>query len=254
MQTVKVKNIEIGQGMPKICIPVTGKNEGEILKELEMIEKEKPDLAEWRVDCYEEGDDGEKTWEMLKTISDRLGEIPLLFTFRSAGEGGMRQIRFEDYVNLLVKAAKTKSVDMIDVEAFFSETDTSALIKALKAEDVVVLASNHHFDRTPKKEEILERLKKMEACGADILKVAVMPENSTDLFTLLDATACAVRECAKPIVTMSMGETGVLSRVCGEFTGSAMTFASGIKASAPGQIPSEKLRKLLEDIHEVKEG
>ena len=101
MKTVKIKDIEIGKGMPKICIPITGKNREEILLDIEEILRQKPDLAEWRVDCYEEGEKEEKVLEMLETITDRLGQIPLLFTFRTAREGGSTQISFESYVKLL---------------------------------------------------------------------------------------------------------------------------------------------------------
>lgn len=254
MNTVKVKNIEIGKGIPKICIPITGTCRSEIIKELEVIRNQMPDLAEWRVDCYEEGKDSEKNWEMLKTISDNLGQIPLIFTFRTAGEGGNREITFKDYVNLLKRASKTGMADIIDVEAFFCEEETKELIECLKQEGAKILASNHHFHRTPNKNEITDRMKRMEAYGADILKIAVMPENRKDLFTLLEATVEIHGETTKPVVTMSMGKTGVLSRICGEFTGSAITFAAGVNASAPGQIKAEKMRKLLEEIHEIKEG
>ena len=93
----------------------------------------------------------------------------------------------------------------------------------------------------------------MDACGADILKMAVMPETERDLCPLLEATLCVSRECNKPVVTMSMGKTGVLSRLWGEFTGSCMTFAAGRKASAPGQVDSYKMREVLRAIHEIAE-
>ena len=119
MKTVKIKEIEIGKGMPKICIPITGNNREEILLDVDEILRQKPDLAEWRVDCYEEGEKEEKVLEMLETITDRLGQIPLLFTFRTAKEGGSREISFENYVKLLYRAADTGRIDLADVEIFF---------------------------------------------------------------------------------------------------------------------------------------
>lgn len=53
----------------------------------------------------------------------------------------------------------------------------------------------------------------------------------------------------KPIVTMSMSGLGAVSRIAGEPFGSAITFGSAGKASAPGQIPVEDLRKVLEILH-----
>ena len=46
----------------------------------------------------------------------------------------------------------------------------------------------------------------------------------------------------RPIITMSMAATGVISRVCGEVFGSALTFGAVGKASAPGQIGSRGIK------------
>ena len=167
MRTVTVKNLVIGQGMPKICIPITGKNRAEIEQDLEIIRSMKPDLAEWRVDCYEAGKNGETIWEMLRTISDKLGEIPLLFTFRTRQEGGEKEILYEDYVKLLEKAARTGLADLMDVEVFFQPEETKALIKSPSGNPAFfVVASNHHFQRTPDAGELQERMRYMDECGA----------------------------------------------------------------------------------------
>jgi len=119
MKTVEIKGIKIGEGIPKICIPLTGKTKEELIKEAETVKNMKPDLVEWRADCYEEGENSENSLEMLKTIRGIFDTIPLLFTFRTDKEGGDRPITCADYVNLLENAAKTGFVDLIDVEAFF---------------------------------------------------------------------------------------------------------------------------------------
>ena len=117
------------------------------------------------------------------------------------------------------------------------------------AHSVPVIASSHDFQKTPGKEEILSRLKKMDALGADILKIAVMPLGRADVITLLDATQEADASIDKPIVTMAMGRMGLISRLCGEAFGSALTFGSVGAASAPGQINAEDLREILALIH-----
>ena len=90
----------------------------------------------------------------------------------------------------------------------------------------------------------------MDSFGADILKLAVMPKSEEDLMALLTATVMMKSRSDKPVITMSMGKTGVLSRLCGEMSGSSVTFAAGIKASAPGQITAERMRKTLCLLHE----
>lgn len=251
MKTVKIKTMEIGTGMPKICIPITGENKEEILLDVEEILRQKPDLAEWRVDCYEEGEKKEKVLEMLETITDKLGQIPLLFTFRTAGEGGSKEISFENYVKLLCRAADTGRIDLADVEIFFSQEDSEKLVGRLQEKGVRVVASNHHFEGTPTKEEMLEILERMYNSNSDILKIAVMPKSFEDLLVLLDTTKEASGKYDRPLITMSMGETGFLSRICGEFTGSVLTFAAGRNASAPGQAAAVNMRNILENIHEI---
>lgn len=251
MTTVKIKGTEIGKGIPKICIPITGKNREEILLDIEEILKQRPDLAEWRADCYEEGDQEEKVLEMLETITDKLGQIPLLFTFRTAGEGGSKEISFENYVKLLCRAADTGRIDLADVEIFFGQEASGELVGRLQEKGVRVVASNHHFEGTPPKEEMLEILEEMYNSSSDILKIAVMPRSFADLLTLLDTTKEASGKYDRPLITMSMGETGFLSRICGEFTGSALTFAAGRNASAPGQAAAANMRSILENIHEI---
>lgn len=251
MQVIRIKNVEIGKGIPKICVPITGKCREEILKEIEMIKNSEVDLAEWRADFFKEGENIEEICGMLETINDSLEQIPVLFTFRTLEEGGEKGIMPEDYVKLLRTISKRKLADIIDIQVFFCKEDAEDLIKELKENGTIVLASSHHFEGTPGTEEMLKAMQDMEECEADILKLAVMPKSYQDLCRLLEVTM-KIRECSqKPVVTMSMGKAGMLSRICGEFTGSCITFAAGQKASAPGQIEAEKLRKILEDIHAI---
>ena len=139
---------------------------------------------------------------------------------------------------------------MIDVELFSGEPIVKQIIETAHKSDVKVVASNHDFQKTPSQEEIVKRLQKMQELEADILKIAVMPQTKKDVLTLLSATEEMVTNYAKqPVVTMSMSGQGVISRLAGEVFGSAMTFGAAKKASAPGQIPVEKLAQVLEILH-----
>ena len=91
---------------------------------------------------------------------------------------------------------------------------------------------------------------KMQEMGADIPKLAAMPTCSRDVLTLLDATLTMQEMHAdRPIITMSMAGTGVISRLAGETFGSALTFGAAKKASAPGQIGVEDLAWILKKLH-----
>jgi len=78
-----------------------------------------------------------------------------------------------------------------------------------------------------------------------------MPESAEDVLTLLSATNEMFKKYAdRPIVTMSMGPLGVISRMSGEIFGSSMTFGAVGQVSAPGQIPVEQLATALDILHQ----
>ena len=251
MNTIKIKNVEIGKGIPKICIPLTGKNREEIIEEMEIVKKSNPDLIEWRVDFFEESDNPEKVCEMLGTINDSFKQIPVLFTFRTKEEGGEKSIMPKDYVKLLKEVSGRRLADIVDVQVFWYGEKSEDFIKELKETGAVVLASSHHFEGTPSAREMSDALCTMENKGADIVKLAVMPQSGKDVCALLEATMERKEHSNKPMITMSMGQSGMLSRICGELTGSCVTFASGKQASAPGQIKADELKRVLGDIHDI---
>lgn len=250
MDPVVVRNVKIGEGMPKICVPIVGVTREQILESGKNISTIGADVVEWRADWYEDVFIFEKVEETAKELRDVLGDMPILFTFRTAKEGGEKAIEKEVYIELNQKAAKTGYIDMVDVEAFTGDDAVTAIVETAHECGVKVVASNHDFYKTPAKEDIVSRLRKMQELGADIPKIAVMPQNKKDVLTLLAATEEMYSEYAdRPIITMSMAGAGVISRLCGEVFGSALTFGAAGKASAPGQMEVEDLKTVLGLLH-----
>ena len=252
MHTVKVRNIEIGTGAPKIIVPIVGVTKEEILSAARSFDAIPIDVVEWRVDWFEGVFDFARIEDVLKELRDILGDTPLLMTFRTSKEGGEKDIDADAYKELNIKAAKTRYVDFVDVEIFTGDKIVSEIIDAVHAAGVKVIASNHDFDKTPAKSDIIYRLRKMQDMGADIPKIAVMPQSKKDVLTLLAATE-EMTSCYadRPIITMSMAGTGVISRLCGEVFGSSMTFGAAGKASAPGQMGVEDLNTVLALLHDA---
>ena len=250
MNTVKVRNITIGEGRPKICVPIVGKTREEILKEAATFSSLPVDVAEWRVDWYDDVFNTEEVLTTAKQLNEALGEIPVLFTFRTSKEGGEKEISPEQYAQLNKAVAESGYVDLVDVEAFTGDEIVTSIISHAHANGVKVIASNHDFHKTPSKEELIHRLRLMQDFDADLPKIAVMPTCRQDVLTLLSATLEMAETYAdRPIITMSMSGTGVISRLTGEFFGSALTFGAAKKASAPGQIPVSELETVLSVIH-----
>ena len=247
---VEVRGVKIGEGVPKICVPIVGKTKEEILAAARSFENVALDVVEWRVDWFEGVFDFAQVEDVLKNLRPVLGETPILFTFRTSKEGGEKEISVSDYAALNIAAAQSGYVDLIDVEAFTGDEVVKTIINAAHEAGVKVIASNHDFFKTPEKEEIIRRLCMMQEFGADIPKLAVMPTCKQDVITLLSATLEMSEKYAdRPIITMSMAGTGVVSRLTGETFGSALTFGAASKASAPGQIGVNELKQVLDIIH-----
>lgn len=245
-KTFPVGSGVFGEGVPKICVPIVAADRRGIWKKVEEIAGLKADVVEWRADFYEDVFQEEAVLETLKGLKKRLGEKALLFTFRTKGEGGEREIDKEAYYRLNQAAAKSGCASLVDLEAFLDKSRTAEEIRKLQALGVHVIASNHDFDKTPSVDEMVRRLVWMEELGADVAKLAVMPCDAQDVLNLLQATLSADQKIHIPLVTMSMGRQGVVSRVCGGLTGSAMTFAAAGAVSAPGQIPVDVMETVLE--------
>lgn len=248
-QSVTVRNLKIGEGMPKICVPIIETTEEKILEKAEEILCEPIDLVEWRVDHFENSDHLEAIEGVLRGLRKRLGEIPLLFTFRTESQGGCKSITPKDYFALNLAVAMFGCADMIDLEIYQDLERAEQVIRMLHGAGICVVASHHDFDKTPERMEIMEILSKMNEMGADILKIAVMPNEIGDVARLLKITGRTSKNLEKPLITMAMGEMGMITRIAGESFGSDVTFGAIGEVSAPGQMEVEDLRKVLEILH-----
>lgn len=251
MKTVNVKNITIGKGIPKICISIIGKTKEDILEQAAVIKRAKPDMTELRIDYFEDILDTEKVQWILHKVRETLGELPLLFTIRTVEEGGNCKIDCRIYQELNALAIASGQVDLIDVQAYLGTDIVKNTIEAAHEKQIPVIASYHDFSKTPPKEEIIKRLLDMQKLNADILKMAVMPEHKRDVILLLETTELFTRcHADRPVITMSMGKIGMVSRISGGLSGSAVTFASETMRSALGQMKTEDVKRILNALYE----
>lgn len=250
--TIRIKDIVIGEGAPKVIAPIVEKTRDDIVKKAIALNQMKIDAVEWRVDFYEGALDVKAVLDTLGAMRTASFDKPLLFTFRTQNEGGEKEITMSDYTALNKAVAESGYVDLIDVELFSGDPVVEENISNIQAANVFVVASSHEFSKTPEQSEIVARLCKMQDMGADILKIAVMPTCMKDVLTLLSATNEMYEKHAdRPLVTMSMSSRGTISRLTGEIFGSAMTFGAVGQVSAPGQISVEKLGDVLKIIHDT---
>lgn len=249
--SIVVRGCHIGEGRPKVIIPIVETTESKILERALEFSKLRTDCVEWRVDWFEQCNDTRSVVSCLQKLRVALKDKLLLVTFRTKDEGGEVSLSHSEYLDFINMVIDTDCADLIDIEFFTAGNDIRRLINNAHSSGVVVVCSSHDFQKTPDKSELVSRMVKMQQVGADLPKVAVMPHDSTDVLTLLSATIeMKNKYFATPIITISMGKLGVPSRLCGEVFGSAMTFASAGDSSAPGQISLDAINSVLDSITE----
>lgn len=265
MNGLKVKDIVLQPGRPKVVVPIVGNTPEKIIEECEKAAELPCDIIEWRADYFlaamENLEEALRTKEayldLVKILDDVTyiaGSKPVIFTVRRKGQGGQVEITKEQNDSIWSLVAQSQLVDFIDVE-LFDENDT---VDEFKLRDQIqqiheyggrVILSYHDFKGMLKPDEMVNLVKVMKDLGADICKVAAMAHNQEDAKNLLKATAFLAKKGIGPLVTIAMGQQGVTTRVAAGRYGSCMTFASGAEASAPGQVDVFTMKKWLDDYY-----
>ena len=275
MNTITIGQLNIGEGLPKICVPLVAENEDDLARQAGQAAGSGCDLLEWRIDGWPVKSERERDKQkILEEINSGLSIIrdaaqaagralPVLLTLRTVKEGGRADLSRDDYCATIIDIIGNCNPELIDIEAFDIGTfdfhsepgnessepgnelndpgNMELLVGLAHSRDMAVVLSNHDFETTPPAEEIVKRICIMDSMGADIPKVAYMPKTEEDVHTVIQAAHTAEEYLDKPFVAISMGELGTASRFCNGQSGSAITFATAEKSSAPGQVSVEEM-------------
>ena len=245
---VEARGRLIGDGTePLICAPVVGGNFKEVLAETAAIAKLKPDLIEWRVDYFDAASDTQRVLDLAAKVRQVADDIPLIFTLRSHREGGEPVTLDDDGVaELCVAVCEAKVADFIDFEMSAPPHHIEQVCAAGRENGTQSILSYHNFQETPDVEWLVAKFGNANALSGDIAKIAVMPQSLDDVLILLQATLRASREFPMPLISISMGGFGAVTRMIAWLFGSSVTFAVGERSSAPGQIAIGELVAVLE--------
>lgn len=234
---------------PLVCVPLVGRNAPQLLDELDRVRVARPDLIEWRADFLEESLTVAQWLAIAAQLQAAAAELPLIFTWRSAAEGG--QVVANDAASVCeINTAMAASglFALIDLESASDRAFREPVVQAARRTGTAIILSRHDFATTPSIATMLEWFVLAQQLGADVAKVAVMPQQDEDVLSLLAATAQASRSLRIPLISMAMGARGALSRIFGHQFGSSVTFAAGVAPSAPGQWSVAALRAVLEAV------
>ncbi|WP_345216064.1 type I 3-dehydroquinate dehydratase [Georgenia halophila] len=252
IRSVKLPDLVLGEpsARPTVIVPVLGATAEEIASQVADFAGRDVDLVEWRVDHLAASADAGAVLDAATAVATRLGGRPLLATVRTAAEGGAADLSDREYARLVQALAGSGVVDMVDVE--HGRESAVEAIAAARGAGVPVVVSAHDVVTTPPVEEMVDRLRAMQDSGADVVKLAVTPHSQADVLALLEATSTMHTEHARvPVITMAMGPLGMVTRLVGHLFGSAATFASAGRASAPGQPGLADLQSVLDAVARV---
>ncbi|PTV44739.1 type I 3-dehydroquinate dehydratase [Acinetobacter oleivorans] len=233
----------------KTIVPITAKTKEQALAQAQVIANTADaDLAEFRIDLLSFASDTKQVIALGHELKKILGNKPLIATIRTKNEGSQLEISDADYGKTYQAYLKNPFMDWLDVEMFRDQKVVSEIVQKAHQKKVLIVMSNHDFQKTPSQDEIEKRLLKQDQMGADILKIAVMPKSKQDVFTLMNATLKVSQQTTKPLLTMSMGQLGTISRVATANMGGCYSFGMIGQASAPGQIDVTKLKQILKTV------
>jgi 3-dehydroquinate dehydratase-1 len=242
-----VGGVAIAKGrLPAICVPLVARTWQELLDEASAAVRKSPDVLEWRVDHYGDIADIDGVVALARRVREVARDTPLIVTCRSAREGGApTSLDVGQTVALYEAICAARCTEFIDYELGNGRANFARARDAAHAHGVSVIGSYHDFSGTPDASTLAATFERAKREGADVAKVAVTPSDPGDVLRLLDATWRAARTLELPLISMAMGAVGALSRIAGHLFGSALTFAAGESASAPGQIPVDELREAI---------
>lgn len=225
----------------KIVVPVLPTTVAEV-QEINVEKYRKADIIEWRADFL---GDIESILQAAPFIFEKFKDFSLLFTVRTANEGGNISISKKDYVTLLKKVVKFDP-DYIDIEYF---SYRKALPQLLEFKEKIVL-SYHNFFESPT--DLTARMMKMQKEETGFVKVAIMAQRECDVLDLLQITRDFTMEYGPKFIGIAMGELGRISRIAGGLTGSVWTFAALDKdeGSAPGQLTLPQMLDVLDALED----
>lgn len=201
-------------------------------------EYQQADVLEWRIDAWQELTT--LTREILDKVV-RMSKRPIIFTWRTEMEGGLKTYQKDQYTVLYQNAIEA-GVAAIDIEVALVN-EQHVLITQAQRNAVVVIGSRHDWTYPS---NLNLKMHTLNDFPIDVLKYAVMVENQDQAQTLLEAARELSNQTEKPLIAMAMGSVGSYTRLVGFSYGSQLTFAQMNTVSAPGQLSIAEVRQYFE--------
>ncbi len=197
-----------------------------------MLDKE--DFAEIRIDATR------FTPEQIKELFST--NVKTIATCRPGQHGTLERTK-------LLAAAIKAGACYVDIEYESDKEYRNQLVELANKAGCTVIISYHDYEKTPTPIELNNIAESSLTMGAEVIKVACMVNQKSDLLALL-----SLYQRTERVVAIGMGPEGILSRILAPALGAEFTFAApdNGKPTAPGQITKSEMKRLIHDIDSLK--
>ena len=244
---VPLRNVVLGDGTLALIMPIAAKDEDELMSLSKEFKPYAPDILEWRVGYFDTVEQIPSLLHAMQQLRAFWGDQAIMVTPRHHLENGVREIGDDKKKEILLASINSGLVDMVDVEMRYGQDYISEIKAAAVEKGVALMVSYHDLKHTPDEEEIISLLKREVELGADVCKVSFVAESYGDNDKLGKIIVKANETVIdQPIVSISAGPMGTLSRISGDAFGSCATFVSTGKTHQIHIDDVRALRKTLE--------
>lgn len=218
---LRVKGAEIGGEKTLVCIPLRGQDSFALDRELDAVLAQGPDMIEWQMDYFNPMVDADFVRDLIGTffgdLAGRLGDVPLLFSFRPLAAGGAKYYSDELRKNMLASSVRTGHADLVEVGMDEPEDLRSAVLAAAAETDTRVALSHYDLAATEDEGAIIERAKRAQAMGADVARLVYSSRGPKDDIAI--ARACKRMKTEGlvdiPLSLYAMNDSGFATRMLG---------------------------------------
>jgi len=229
---------------PFITVPIQSSTPAQIEMAFQSGRKEVDAYEIW-LDCLAKKDlQPEKVEEFVRRWK-KMSKKKLVIVCKEKNENGRFDRTQAEKVRILAAAARG-GADYLDIGIHSGKKWIETLVRSKKKSKLII--SFHDFEKTPSAARLLSTVRKMQALGADVVKIATFVNTLEDNQKLIDLALQLKQEKQKHII-LGMGEKGMATRILGQKLGNEIQFVSLEVSTAPGQLTHEQALQLQKVVH-----
>ena len=171
--SIEIKGVIIGEGKPKVCVPIVESHDEAILNKLKEFNELEVDMIELRIDFYENIHQEDALRNLFLNIAALQIQKPVILTIRTAAEGGEVEIDPKDYFNVYKLAVEANA---FDVTVKVPITTSKKMAEKLKMSDFKVFLNGSETEMNLDKDDTATFNK-----STGVLELAVSPATLTSV-------------------------------------------------------------------------